>query len=356
VCSDDIPIGMTGPYSAVAASPDGSMWVSAYSQTYGDLVVAQTQGGRIPDESWQWVDGVPDVQPDVPGSMIRGGISANGPNVGMYTSIQVQSDGTVQVTYFDVDNASLKFAALVGGTWQIHTVDAGTGSIMGGTGSLVGMYTSLSLRGDDGRPGIAYLAHVADANGVHAELRYVSAHTSQPQSASDWQHWVVDTGTVPMDDIYPLPEGLGLWISATRDPRTQAPVVAYYDRGAGLLKLSRFDTSSGNFGAPVVLDGSQSSGIDAGWTPSVKVDAQGVAHVAYINATSDALMYTNDASSDGTASASLSSPQPGRSANFAFVSVSASRPGCAPSAATSVQSAAAVRAKTTTAIASARMS
>ncbi len=296
VCSDDIPIGMTGPYSAVAASPDGSMWVSAYSQTYGDLVVAQTQGGRIPDSSWQWVDGVPDVPPDVPGSMIRGGISANGPNVGMYTSIQVQADGTVQVTYFDVDNASLKFAALVAGTWQIHTVDAGTGSIASGTGSLVGMYTSLSLRGDDGRPGVAYLAHVADANGVHAELRYASAQTAQPQSASDWQHWVVDTGMVPMDDVYPLPEGLGLWISATRDPRTQAPVVAYYDRGAGLLKLSRFDTSSGNFGTPVVLDGNQSSGVDAGWTPSVKVDAQGVAHVAYINATTDALMYTNDSS------------------------------------------------------------
>ncbi|MGE5187329.1 MAG: MYXO-CTERM sorting domain-containing protein, partial [Acidobacteriota bacterium] len=259
VCSDDIPPGRIGPYSSVAASPDGSIWVSAYAQTYGDLVVAQTQGGRIPTETWEWVDGVPtDANVDVPGSMIRGGISANGPDVGMYTSIQVEPDGTPVVTYFDVDNASLKFAARVGGTWQIHTIDAGGGGVE------VGMYTSLTLRSDDGRPGVAYLAHVTDANGVHAELRYAAAQTAMPTQASDWQHWVVDTGSVPMDDIYPLPEGLGLWITSARDPRNQAPVVAYYDRGAGQLKLSRLDASSGQFTAAVVLDGASSSGNDAG--------------------------------------------------------------------------------------------
>jgi len=33
------------------------------------------------------------------------------------------------VTYFDVDTASLKFAAKVNGAWQVHVVDQGTGSI-----------------------------------------------------------------------------------------------------------------------------------------------------------------------------------------------------------------------------------
>jgi len=43
---------------------------------------------------------------------------------------------------------------------------------------------------------------------------------------------------------------------------------------------------------PVLLDGSNG---DAGWSPSVQVDAQGVAHVAYVNATFDNLDYVTDA-------------------------------------------------------------
>jgi hypothetical protein len=294
VCSDDIPPGRIGPYSSVAASPDQSIWVSAYAETYGDLVVAQTQGGRIPDESWQWVDGVPlDANVDVPGSMIRGGISTNGPDVGMYTSIAVEPDGTPVVTYFDVDNASLKFAAMVNGAWQMHTIDAGAAG-----SKEVGMYTSISLRADDGRPGVAYLAHVTDGAGTHAEVRYASAQVAVPQSAADWQFWTVDTADLPPPDpnnpdVYPLPGGLGLWIASTRDPRDQTPVVVYYDRAAGELKIARFTAASGQFQTPKIHDGSK--GNDAGWTPSVRVDGQGVAHVAYINATTDSLMYVTDA-------------------------------------------------------------
>jgi MYXO-CTERM domain-containing protein len=296
VCSDDIPPGRIGPYQHLAIGPDGSLWTSAYAQSHGDLVVAQMPApGRIPDTQWEWVDGVPSGPVAVPNSKIRGGIADDGPNVGMYTSIAVAQDGTPMVTYFDVDNASLKFAAKVNGTWQMHTIDQGTGSISMNSGALVGMYTSISLRTDDGRPGVAYLAHVADAAGEHAEVRYASAQVPVPTQASDWQMWTVDTALVPAgaDDVYPLPEGLGLWISSARDPRNQAPVVVYYDRAAGELKISRFDPTAGQFKTPVVLAGS--NGVDEGWTPSVQVDMMGVAHVAYIDATDDDLRYITDA-------------------------------------------------------------
>ena len=288
VCSDDIPIGHTGPYSDVAAGPDGTIWVSAYAETYGDLVVAQATGGRIPDTSWEWVDGVPSGPVVVPGSMIRGGISDNGPNVGMYTSIAVGSDGTPMVTYFDVDRGALKFAAKVAGVWQISDIEVGTGSTDNVGDSVIGMYSSVTLDSTS-RPGVAYLAHVNDSTGLHAEVRYAQAQNTQPAGPSDWQTWTVDTGIVPPDDptnpnIYPLPEGLGLFIDSARNPTNQAPVVAYYDRGAGELKLTKFDPSSNTFGTPVVLDGS-SVDVDAGWSPSVKVDSTGVAHVAYVNAT-----------------------------------------------------------------------
>lgn len=295
VCSDDIPPGRIGPYSDVAVTASGEVWVSAYASSHGDLVVARTAGGRIPNEAWEWVDGVPDGPVIVPDSKIRGGIADAGPDVGMYTSIAVAPDGTPMVSYFDRDTASLKLAARVGGVWQTSIVEIGTSQIDPNGGALVGMYTSLTLRSDDGRPGIAYLAHIADGTGEHAEVRYASAQTQFPTGPGDWQFWTVDTAPIPEnpDEVYPLPGGLGLFVDSARNPTNQAPHVVYYDRTNGDLKLAKFDTMTGQFATPIVLDGT--NGVDAGWSPSIQVDANGVSHVAYVGATGDNLMYTTDA-------------------------------------------------------------
>lgn len=295
VCSDDIPAGRVGPYSDVAAGKDGSIWVSAYAQTHGDLVVAKVDPGRVPNEAWEWVDGIPDGPVLVPDSQIRGGIDAAGENVGMYTSIAVNNDGSPMVTYFDRDSGSLKFAQKLNDAWQIHTIQKGTGPSLGEQGELIGMYTSLSLRTDDGRPGVAFLAHMRDANGARAEVRYAAAQVPNPTQPGDWQIWVVDKAPLPPSDpanpnIYPLPEGLGLFVDSARLPN-QAPVVVYYDRSNGDLKLAKFNPMTGQFATPVRLDGAN---VDAGWSPSVVVDAQGVVHVAYVGSSQDDLKYVTD--------------------------------------------------------------
>ncbi len=300
VCSDDIVIGKLGAYSDVAAGADGSIWVSAYHNQYGDLVVAQVEPtvGRIPDTAWEWVDGVPDGPVIVPQSIYRNGIEAKGQDVGMYTSIVVSPEGNPQVTYFDRDAGSLKFAERnnADGTWAVHVIDAGSGEL-GEAGALIGMYTALSARTDDGRPGVAYLAHIADANGRRAEVRFAAAQTVHPTSSADWMKFEVDRAPLPEEDpespnIYPLPEGLGLFVDVARMP-DQSPAVVYYDRSAGELKLSKFDNATGAFADPVVLDGA--GDIDAGWSPSVGVDPSGVVHVAYVDATRDDLVYITDA-------------------------------------------------------------
>src|SRR5205823_6022901 len=142
---------------------------------------------------------------------------------------------------------------------------------------------------DDGRPGVAYLAHVGVAGAEHAEVRFAASQVAVPTQASDWQTWVVDTGDVPvMDpnnpDPYPLPGGLGLFVSASRDPRNQAPVVLYYDRPNGDLKMAKFDATAGQFAAPTVLAGTTD---DAGWSPSLVVDGSGVVNAVYVDATKD---------------------------------------------------------------------
>jgi hypothetical protein len=47
------------------------------------------------------------------------------------------------------------------------------------------------------------------------------------------------------------------------------------------------------FATPVIIDGT--NGVDAGWSPSVQVDANGVINVAYVGATNDDLKFTTDA-------------------------------------------------------------
>lgn len=299
VCADGVPAGRIGPYSDVAVANDGAIWVSAYAQSHGDLVVAQTTGGRIADEAWEWVDGVPDGPVVVPDGKVRNGIDEDGPDVGMYTSIAVAPDGTPMVAYFDRTTASLKLAQKINGAWQIHVVDQGTGTL-GDLGRLAGMYASLTLRSDDGRPGIAYLVHVKDALGTRAEVRFVSAQATHPTAAADWQSWTVDTAPLPAEDpanpeVYPLPAGLGLFIDASRLP-DETPVVAYYDRSNGDLKLAKLDVKTGQFAAKM-LDGS--GNVDAGWTPSIAVSGDAVVHVAYVGRTADDLKLASDVPGTG---------------------------------------------------------
>jgi MYXO-CTERM domain-containing protein len=297
VCSDDIPAGHVGPYSDVGTNASGSVWVSAYAQTHGDLIVAQSMGGRIPDDAWEWVDGVPDGPVTVPGSKIRGGVEDDGPNVGMYTSIAVAADGTVYVSYYDVDRGALKLAIRgLDGTYAISDVElANAVGDPGSSTNSVGMYTSISFD-QSGQPGIAYLAHLSDGTNTRAEVHWAQAHTIAPAGPNDWTVTVADTGTIPPDDasnpnIYPLPEGLGLFIDSERDLQGN-PVITYYDRGKGLLKVAKWDAGMSKFDAAITFDGS--AGNDVGWSPSVQVGPDGKVNVAYVDATTDDLKYITE--------------------------------------------------------------
>ena len=289
-CTDEVSWGRIGQYSEMAVAPDGTVWVSAYNSLHGDLMVASARGpGRIPDQDWQFVDGVPDGPVVVPDGEVRGGVLDPGPDVGLYTDIAVASDGTVLVSYFDQDATSLKLAALRGDTWTTHVVDAGS-SDPDGNYEVVGQYSAITLASDD-RPGIAYFAHLHDGEGTRTELRFAEAVTSAPAGESDWVVTVVDGAPVPdgaeESDPLPVPMGVGLFVSAARLSDDGA-VLVYYDRIAGDLKTARMQ--AGAFGEPEVLDG---DGVDVGWYPGVAVDSSDQLHVSYVSASNDDLLYIN---------------------------------------------------------------
>ncbi len=296
VCSDDVPYGRVGTFSDVAVAPNGDAVVSAYAQTHGDLVVARHVGtGRIPDAEWEFVDGVPDGPVALPNSTVRGGIFEPGPDVGLYTSVAVSATDTIMVSYFDRETGSLKFAMKPsGGAWSTHVVQQGTGMTVDPEigGEQAGLYTAITLS-SDGKPGIAYYAKVSQGGGiVTAEVRFASATTATPASAGDWQVSTIDMMTLPpadpdAPDIYPLPSGIGLFVEAARDASGN-PVVAYYDRENGDLKVASW--SGAAFAAPVVMAGANA---DSGWYPAVAVDGTGAIHVAYQGADHDDVFYKN---------------------------------------------------------------
>jgi MYXO-CTERM domain-containing protein len=295
-CKEDITIGNIGMHSDMALAPDGSAWVSAYNKTHGDLVITRvTQAGRIDDKAWEFIDGVPPGPVILPQSKVRGGVRAAGDDVGLYTSVAADATGVPLVAYYDATNGALKFAGKYAGAWVVHTVDAGAPIQPEIGGEEAGRYAALVLTGTDGRPGIAYLAIVAEGVHQRSELRFAQAKVPNPQTTTDWTVTVLESQPVPPlgegeEPPADLPEATALFITAGR-LASGAPVVAWYDRIGGDLKLARGNAQSGAFETPVILDGD--GGHDVGWYPSLAIAADDVIHVTYLDAEHDNLLYMN---------------------------------------------------------------
>ncbi len=291
-CLNDLPYGRIGQFSAMDMAADGTVWVSAYASEYGDLVVAATKDmGRIPNTAWQYVDGVPEGPVVLPANGVRGGIKADGDDVGQYTDIAVTADGVAMVSYFDKTTGSLKFAANYDGEWHSHIVDVGDLSGDDITlNKLSGQYSAISLSAS-GIPAIAYFNRVGNTT----EVRIAKATGASPRGSGEWTIDMIDSAEVPVveeeADVLTIPFGTGLFIELVRG-LDDSLIAAYYDRINGDLKLAR--EVSGSFEVETLAtDG------DVGWYPSIEVDAQGVLHASYVDARNQDLLYINDA--DGVA-------------------------------------------------------
>ncbi len=334
-----------GRHSDLAVLSDGSAYVSAYDGDHGDLVVVAFDATGQ-ETGTTWVDGVPatgTVVADPNGP--RGGISDPGPDVGRFTGIAAAADGTLHVSYYDVDNGALKYARRSGGSWSTQTVDdAGD----------VGQYTSIALDGA-GDPVIAYFQVGGTGNDAFTTaLKVARAKSPAPTSASDWDLVTVDTGaitpppcggscgsgTVCVDpgsgatctatsgacspacasgqtcvdngsgggtcqtelkasSLQGLPEGVGLMPSLVVDGSGNLDV-AYYDHTDGTLKVALgVDPATGTKGTVKTIAGG--SGTDQGRFPSAAIDGSGNLVVAFQDTSARSVKYAVVAS-DGTVS------------------------------------------------------
>ena len=305
-CNNDTPLGDIGRYSSMAMRGP-TAYVAAYNTTYGDLMIGDISPPGVVT-NWTFVDGVPETSaPDNPVSSVRGGITDAGDDVGKYASLAIDKSGDPVVSYYDATHAALRFASFGAVRWHSHVVDHGAGSPKLG-GDDIGRWTSLTFA-KDGSPGIAYYAEVAKgASGMReSQLRFAQAKRPNPSQPTDW--FVTTVLSVPMPVLDPkapappLPDGVALFVASARKGNG-SPVIAYYDNSPGPtakgpranLMYVEYDPASKKFNAPEVLDGEAMDGSDTGDVgqyPSLVMGADDVAHISYVDASHDNLLYVN---------------------------------------------------------------
>lgn len=181
-------------------------------------------------------------------------------DVGLLTSIALDSGGVPHVSYYDQTHFCLKYASASGGFWSTEVVDVGN----------VGAYNSLAL-GADNVPRISYTSYdpvQQVVNGVKYAYWNGAGWTTQfVQAASN----------------------VGMYTSLAVNNQNQ-PRITYYDGGAGTLKYAAYDGSTWNIQT-----------VDTGNTglySSLKLDSNGYPRIAYHDEANGILRY---AAWDGTA-------------------------------------------------------
>ena len=193
VCGPELPQGLIGAYTSIAKASDGTLWVAGYNDAafdpngvqalYGDLVVGKYDP-TASQVAWVTVDGLPPKPadgscPDNDPNGWRGGDSDSGPDVGLWTSLQLDASGNPMVAYYDATNTALKFASSSDGvTWAVHTVYTKAGSD-------IGRYAKMQIV--NGKPVIAFLAVDTGTNGYsNTRVSIAQANVATPAQASDW--------------------------------------------------------------------------------------------------------------------------------------------------------------------------
>ncbi|MEO7327671.1 MAG: hypothetical protein ABI193_03765, partial [Minicystis sp.] len=278
--------GLIGAYTSVAVS-GSTIWVAGYSEadwenglTYGDLVVGKWND-KDKKVDWTFVDGVPAAPEPDPKSYnvegFRGGQTESGDDVGIWTSLAIDTDGNPAVAYYDRTNKALKLAHYDGKDWVISAIEGKAGAEIGRYAKLLAQnsgfvvaYQSIEAGGENGaalakvrvatsatdKPGketwtfedavvaknTPCRAAFCGSGTVCVAATKLCAKTSSgcaPACASG--NACVDDGgkaacapTLDANKIDAYPDAIGDYISIAADPKGGIGI-AYYDRPAGDL-------------------------------------------------------------------------------------------------------------------------
>jgi hypothetical protein len=340
-CLEALLPGLIGSYTSAAAAADGTIWISGYEEAdwdngnlYGDLVVGKWDP-TSKKVAWELVDGVP-TTPEPDGTYDpfgwRGGQTAAGDDVGLWTSLAIDTAGNPMVAYYDVTHTSLKLARYDGKAWT-------SAFVYQKTGVEAGRYAKLVVV--SGKPVVAFQAiEVAAANAApKSKVLLARAKSATPAGPTDWnvEEVAVELATPCRERLCPkgdkcllstlkcattatscnpacasgkacvagkcediidgtkldsYPDAIGDYVALAVGPQDALGIV-YYDRPHGNLVGARQDKGAWQ---KAILDGQTATTPptdtgDVGIGASLAIGANGDWHVAYVDGFKESLRY-----------------------------------------------------------------
>ena len=178
--------------------------------------------------------------------------------VGKYTSLDIDSNDNVHISYGDLNAWNLKYATNVAGSWSRSIIDNG------GSNGQAGMYSSLEIDSND-------LIHVSYW-ARNMDLKYAA----KSASGGTWSDEVVDWGTIT-----------GEWTSIALDSN-QKPFIAFVDETYDRLEIAY---KSGSSWTASTVDSGSSGEIDYG--SSIAIDSNDAKHIVYYDDDNGDLKYAD---------------------------------------------------------------
>ena len=239
--------GDVGRYSSIAIDSNDAVHISYYDGTNDDLKYTTCSSGCTTTSNWN------DVSVDTTG------------DVGYYTSIAIDSNDALHISYFDSTNQDLKYATCSSGctsasNWDIVSVD---------TTSFVGYFPSIAIDSNDA-------VHISYFDVSNQDLKYATC-SSGCTTASNWDIVSVDTTS-----------GVGYYPSIAIDSN-DAVHISYYDGTNDDLKYAT--CSSGCTSASNWDDVSVDTTGNVGAYTSIAIDSNDALHISYYDGTNDDLKY-----------------------------------------------------------------
>jgi alpha-tubulin suppressor-like RCC1 family protein len=199
--------GNVGSWNSIAIDSTDAVHISYRDSTNNNLKYATCSSGCTSASNWN------DVTVDTG-------------NVGHYTSIAIDSNDAVHISYYDLAHKDLKYATCSSGcttasNWNDVSVD---------TAGYVGSYTSIAIDSNDA-------VHISYRDSTIDDLKYATC-SSGCTTASNWNDVAVDTDNV------------GHYTSIAIDSN-DAVHISYYDLANDDLKYTALDSSSNILGYSV---------------------------------------------------------------------------------------------------------
>jgi len=232
----DKPAGVSvGEFTSLGVDSNDKIHISYYGrQLAGDLKYATNASGS-------WIITVIDDSPF-------------GYDVGRDTSLAVDSNNKIHISYLDDTNVDLKYATNASGSWIIETIDSvGT----------VGRWGSIAVDSNN-------KVHISYFDSTKLDLKYATNASGS---------WVIST----LDSAGDVGERSSIAVDSNNKVH-----ISYYDFTNGTLKYAT------NVSGSWVISTLDSAG-DVGWQSDVVVDSGNKIHISYRDSTNADLKYATNA-------------------------------------------------------------